>query len=101
MDIVEKLLARHDKATAIEVAQQAVSNPEDFKKLMECVLSDDKILVQRGSWAMRWTFEKNPDLFLVYWKPLIEKLNHPLHDAFPRNVLKMAGEMETIPPGMF
>ncbi|MEZ4948961.1 MAG: hypothetical protein R2784_06160 [Saprospiraceae bacterium] len=39
MDIVEKLLARHDKATAIEIAQQAVSNPrrlQDFDEL--CII---------------------------------------------------------------
>jgi hypothetical protein len=97
MGIPEKLMARHDKSTALEIAHQAVSNPEDFKTLMNCVLSEDKLLVQRGSWAMRWTFEKNPDLFQEYWKPLLEKLNHPLHDALPRNVLKMASELEIIP----
>lgn len=97
MDIRSKLSEEHSKAVVMQIADYIGEDDSRFAALMECVLSDDALLVQRGAWAMRWTLDKHPELVKPYLGSLLEKMDAGLHVALKRNVLKILEEMERVP----
>jgi hypothetical protein len=92
MNMKEALLdnSTHDKSKVMEVAAYAASSKQRFKMLVDCFLSDDYRLSQRGAWAISWAARANPSLVTPYIPILVEQLGRTdVHDAIIRNSVRI------------
>ena len=88
MDIKKELTTLHSRHLTLKI-QSWVGNDENrFKELMLLMLSDDKILSQRSSWAVSYCIEAHPSLAEKWLPQLLKRLQQPAHDAVIRNILR-------------
>lgn len=97
MNMQKALLANstHDKGKVMEVAAYAATSKQRFKKLVDCFLSDDYRLSQRGAWAMSWAARKNPLLVIPYIPTLVAQLERTdVHVAIIRNSVRILQDID-------
>lgn len=95
MNLRELLEEKHSKEQSVHIAKIIGSSSSKFAELVDLVCGDDKILAQRGSWAITCCAEENKELVRPFLKILLQNLARPgLHDAVKRNTMKVAAESE-------
>lgn len=87
-NIKQAITLTHSKATNLAVQQYVGNDKKRFKELMDLVLSDEVLMVQRASWAMGIIAENYPTLLLPYWDKLFKRMENPLHVSYHRNVFR-------------
>jgi hypothetical protein len=88
MNIKAELLGdeRQSKHKATLVARYASSSEQAFGELMDCFLSDEKVLAQRAAYSLGIASRNNPDLVKPYIGTLVKQLSRTdVHDAIMRN----------------
>jgi hypothetical protein len=99
MNIKAELLGdeRQSKRKATLVAEYASSSEQAFGELMDCFLSDEKVLSQRAAYSLGIASSKNPDLTKPHIGTLVRQLGRSdVHDAVLRNSARIL-ETASIP----
>lgn len=99
MTIRDELLKQqiHFKKDALAIAGFAVSSDENFRELIDCLLSKDIRVAQRAAWSVNWAAQKNPEMIQPYIGILVDQLKKTdVHNAVIRNSLRILENL-TIP----
>ncbi len=89
MDIKKALLEEHSKYQTMKIVNYIGTSPSRFNHLMEILMGDDSLVVQRAAWVLTHCIEIQPELLQdKHYDLLIEALENPLHDAVKRNILR-------------
>lgn len=94
MNFKEEVLREYSTAHTMHIAELAASSPQNFKQLMKCFVSEEKLLSQRAAWSLGWAVRKNPKLINPYVKDLVRVLQRKnVHASLIRNTVRV---LETI-----
>ena len=88
MDIKSALEREHSKKLTLAIVDYVGDSPERMKELMACFFSKDLRVCQRASWPLSTIAENNFSLLKPYHKKFITELEHPIHNAIVRNILR-------------
>ena len=95
MNIRTALLKEHSKKQCDAIVQHVGKDPVRFAELMKCFFEGEYRVTQRAGWPMSYCVEKYPDLIKPYFKKLLSNLTRPdLHDAIPRNTVRLLQHVE-------
>lgn len=95
MNIKTALLKEHSKKQCAAIVKYIGKNPERFAELMKCFFEGEYRVTQRAAWPMSYCAEKYPELIKPYYKKLLMNLTRPgLHDAIPRNTMRLLQYVE-------
>lgn len=97
MNMKEALLDKsvHDKSRVMEVAAYAATSKQRFKILVDCFLSNEYRLSQRGAWAISWAARKNPSLVIPYLPIIVAQLKRKdVHAAIIRNSVRILQDVD-------
>jgi hypothetical protein len=89
MNIRNALVAEHSKKQADAIARYIGSDPARFDSLMQLFFSSDTRIVQRASWAMTLSAERNPALIIPYLSTLLQKLDISTNNTVKRNTVRL------------
>ena len=97
MNIKEALLdnSAHSKSNVMKAAEYAASSAQRFKMLVDCFLSDNYRLSQRGAWAISWAARKNSSMIVPYIPTLVAQLKRKgVHAAIVRNSVRILQDVD-------
>ncbi len=91
MDIRKAILQEHSKAQTLRVAAYIGDDAERFAELINLLLHDEYIVVQRASWIVSEVAEHEPQLAAPYLEDLVALLNKEtgLHPGVKRNIVRL------------
>ena len=96
--IKDKLLAYCGRASREETFSWVIAeierNPDRFKELIQCCLSNDSQLEFVAIWAVQHCVEKNPRLIAPFLGDLLDRLKRPSHDAMKRVFMRILMDIE-------
>lgn len=90
MNLHEAILAEHSKTNTLKIVQWIGNDREKIRNLIDILLNDEYLVVQRAAWIMSDVAKIHPDLMGEYVPVLIEKLKDTkAHIAVKRNIYRM------------
>lgn len=96
-NIKEALTKEHSKRTTDMIINYVANNKKRFKELMDLLLGEDVLMVQRASWPLSYIAKKQPNLLAPYWQMLLEELPRSKHVAFNRSVFRSLSLVANLP----
>ena len=100
MNLEAEILREHSKRQSVRLAQWIGNDSDRFRELMELFLKGEYRVTQRAAWIVSHCALKHPNLIVPWLKKMIRKMQEPgVHEAVPRNVLRIFEEIE-IPPDL-
>lgn len=89
MNFKEVLLENHSVALMKAIKKYVGDDKKKFGELMKLVLSEDKTIAPRASWAALHAGDKNQDLLNPWIGKMIKHLSRPIHSSVKRNILRL------------
>jgi hypothetical protein len=96
-NIKEALKLEHSKRTTDLIVNYVANNKNRFKELMDLLLSEDVLMVQRASWPLSYIAKNQPKLLAPYWNKLLDELPRSKHVAFNRSVFRSLSLVTNLP----
>lgn len=81
------ILEKHSKEQRDKVIAWIGEDQKRFDLLMDLFLGDEKRVVQRAAWSLRYIGEQHPEWIKRYISAIVKAIEHPIHDAVVRNGL--------------
>jgi len=96
-NIKEALKREHSKRTTDLIVNYVANNKNLFKELMDLLLGEDVLMVQRASWPLSYIAKNQPKLLAPYWHKLLDELPRSKHVAFNRSVFRSLSVVTNLP----
>ena len=90
MNIYKALEAEHSKECRDSIIEYVGNNPDRFRELMDCFLSEEWRICQRAAWPLGYIGRNHPELLNDYHQTFVDLLSNPAkHVAVIRNILRI------------
>lgn len=88
--IRDLLRNKYSKEGMLEIVEILRQHPERIQVVMDCFFGDDPKLSQRAAWSTAHISDQLPHLLDPYLPAMVRHLKQAdLHDAIPRNTIRM------------
>jgi hypothetical protein len=89
MDLRKTIFSEHSKFTCTRIVNWVKDDPQKFKDLFTCFLSDEPLLAQRAAWPLSYIVTGHPRLMDPYFPKMLRNLKKPgIHDSIKRNSMR-------------
>jgi hypothetical protein len=89
MNYLDQLSKEHSRANTDEITRSVGNDPDEFKKIIAIIYTENAPLPQRASWILASVNDRHPELLHPYLSKFIESIKQFKVDGIKRNMTKV------------